>query len=100
MAKVDDRIEISVPARSLVKLSLLVYLMPIIGLLIGAYAGGAWASFFGIGSTPGSILGAVFGLGITFYFLKRFERSTQFKEKYAIRMTKIFPNADIRHDRS
>ena len=42
-AQVGDRVEISIPAQSLLKVSLLVYILPIVTLIFGAYAGQVWA---------------------------------------------------------
>ena len=40
-AKVGDCVELSIPTQSLMGISLLVYLLPVLALILGAYAGGA-----------------------------------------------------------
>ena len=93
-AKVGDHIELSVPGGSIIKLSMLVYLFPIVALIIGAYAGGSWAEFFHIRSTLASILGGGFAMGISFYILKWFDRTAETKGEYHPRMTRILISAD------
>lgn len=88
-AHVGDQVELSVPERALVKLSLLVYLLPIIALVIGAFAGGAWAESIRIDPTLASILGGAFAMGVVFYVLKWFNRLAEIKRGYHPRMTRI-----------
>ena len=45
-AKDGDRVEISIPTRSLLKMSLFVYFLPIVALVIGAVLGGEFAEVF------------------------------------------------------
>lgn len=92
-AKVGDRVEISVPARSLLKLSLLVYIIPILALIVGAYTGGAWAESFQVQSTLGAILGGGLAMGITFYVLRKLDRAAQAKSQYRPRMTRVLFSA-------
>ena len=89
-AKVGDRVVLSVPARSLFKLSLLVYFMPIVGLIIGAYAGGVLAQSLEMETALPSILGGILAMGITFYILKKINRAAeQRRPHYLPRMTRV-----------
>jgi sigma-E factor negative regulatory protein RseC len=88
-AKVGDHVELSVPESSLVKLSLLVFFLPIVALVAGAYVGGSLADFFGIASTLSSILGGALAMGLTFLGLRRLERAVKDKVEYLPRMTRI-----------
>ena len=92
-AKVGDHVEISVPEGAIVKLSMLVYLLPIIALMIGAFAGGLLAEAFRINSTPASVFGGVLLMVITFYGLRRLERAKNLGNKYQPRMTRIVVSA-------
>lgn len=94
-AKVGDHVEVSLPGGSLVKLSLLVYLIPIVALIVGAYAGGRWSHAFGLDSTLASILGGVLGMGAAFYALKGVDRSVQQRHHYHPRMTRILVSVDL-----
>ncbi len=92
--KVGDHVEISVPKGSLLRLSLLVYFLPIVALVIGAFAGSVWAQSFGVGSTLASIVGGGFCMGITFLILRKFDRAVQDKRGYRPFMTRILFSAD------
>jgi sigma-E factor negative regulatory protein RseC len=93
-AKEGDMVEISVPEGSLLKLSLLVYLIPVLALIAGAYAGGLWAQSSHTQSPLASILGGAFAMALAFYLLKRLDRVAQVKRKYQPRMTRILVNAN------
>ena len=89
-AKVGDRVMLSVPARSLLKLALLVYFLPIVGLIIGAYAGGVLAQSLDMETALPSIVGGIIAMGITFYVLKKINRAAeQRRPDYLPRMTRI-----------
>ena len=88
-AKEGDLVELSVPEGTVLKLSLLVYFLPIIALFIGAFAGAAVAESLRVDTTLASILGGVLCMGIAFYGLRRFERAKRSGDKYYPRMTRI-----------
>ncbi len=91
-AKVGDKVELSMPSGSLVKIALMVYMLPIFSLIFGAYEGGDIASKIGISSSVGSIIGALVLLIISFFVLRRVDRSIKQKGSYKIRMTRILSN--------
>ena len=93
-ANVGDHIEISVPAGSLLKLSVLVYLLPVGALILGAYAGGIWAQSFRAESTLAPILCGFLAMGACFYILKRLDRAAQAKCEYQPHMRRILFHAD------
>ena len=88
-AKIDDRVEISVPQNAILKLSLLVYFFPIVALIIGAYLGNEWAVSTQISTTLGSILGGALAMFVAFFILKRLDRVVRGKEQYRPRLIKI-----------
>lgn len=92
-ARVGDLVEIGVPSGSVLKISFLVYFVPVIALIAGAYAGGAWAEFFHVQSTLAAIGGAGLAMGITFYGLIRLDRITGFARKYQPSLTRIVSSA-------
>jgi sigma-E factor negative regulatory protein RseC len=93
-AKIGDTVEISMPSGSVLKVSLLVYALPILGLILGALSGGAWAGVFHISSTPASLIGAGAGLAVSVIVLRRFDRSVRSKPHYSPRMTRVFTKAE------
>ena len=87
-AKVGDHVELNMPANNLMKLSLLVYLLPIIALIIGAYVGGILAESLQIKHSIASILGGGFAMGIAFCLLKYINRAAKARSNYHPRMTR------------
>jgi len=92
-ARAGDYVEISMPARSLLKMGVLVYLFPVIALVIGAAAGNALAGNFGMEANLASILGAALALGTSFGFLKLIDRSARGKREYQPQMTRLLVSA-------
>ena len=73
----------------MMKLSLLVYFFPVVALLVGAIAAGAWAESFHRDSTLASILGGGIAMGATFFVLKWLDKRSRTKDEYQPRMTRI-----------
>ena len=93
-AKAGDHVEISVPTRSLLKLSFLVYLFPIIMFVIGALLGGQWGEASQRDPSLMSIAGGTIAMVGTFFILKRLDRSAGGREELHPRITRILPNGD------
>jgi sigma-E factor negative regulatory protein RseC len=91
-AQVGDRVEVSMPSQALLKVSLLVYILPIVTLIIGAYAGQVWAQARRLSPTIPSIIAGGAALVLTFWALKRLERTAQEKNRYQPRITRIILN--------
>jgi len=88
-AKEGDRVEISVPEGTFLKLSLLVYISPVIALMTGAFLGNYLATLSGINpSAAAAVTGALF-LVIAFIGLKIFENKKKAGDRYYPRMTRI-----------
>ena len=92
-AKTGDHIEIKMPTGSFLKLSLLVYILPIVALIAGAYFGAEISEYLHFHSTPVSIAGGAIAMIIAFKVLRMIDRSVQSTEKYQPRMTRILVNA-------
>lgn len=92
-AKVGDRVEIGVPTQSFLKLTLLVYLLPVIALIMGAGLGRAWGQTIGLESSLAAVLGGGLFMGLTFAVLKIFDRSAGQKKDYQPVMTRIVVSA-------
>lgn len=93
-AKEGDQVEITVPTRSLLKLSLLVYLLPIVLLIVGAYIGGEWAQSSQSDPTLPSVIGGMGAMILSFLILKGFDRKLRGKQEYSPRMLRILSSAD------
>lgn len=92
-AKVGDFVEIRVPERALLKLSFLVYFLPVLALVIGAMAGGSWAGYLYMEPTLASIIAGCFAMGITFCLIKWINRGARTGNKYLPRITRVLTNA-------
>ena len=88
-ALTGDRVEISIPEGSLLKLSFLVYFMPILALVIGALLGDSLARFAGSPSSLPPVLGGAVALFISFYGLKKVDQKRGVKRRLEPRMTRI-----------
>ncbi len=93
-AKAGDIVEISMPEGTLMKASFLVYFLPVIALLIGAFSGNALSGALNVGPAPASILGGFLLMGIVFYFLMRRSRSSEYRARYLPRMTRILTSPE------
>jgi len=90
-----DHVELSVPSGAFLKLSLLVYILPVVALIAGAFAGGMCAPFLHMTPTLTSVIGGFLVMGITFYALKRFDRSLRARSEFRPRMTRILFRSEI-----
>lgn len=88
-AKKGDTVELSVPEGTLLKLSALVYLMPIIALMFGAFIGSYLSIYLNSDQSITAIITGGIFCGISFLGLKIFERSKRSDNKYFPQMTRI-----------
>jgi sigma-E factor negative regulatory protein RseC len=95
-AKKGDLVEISVPTRSFLRTSLLVYFLPVLALFLGAYAGGAWAPSLHLPATLASVLGGGLAIILSFAVLRRIDRAAEHRTEFSPRMTRILVNATVR----
>lgn len=88
-AKAGDVVEISMPSGNVIKASLAVYSLPVLGLLLGALSGGSLAEALNVTPTTASLLGGGAGLMVSIGVLRRFDRSVRSRPGYSPRMTKV-----------
>ncbi|MEW6665885.1 MAG: SoxR reducing system RseC family protein [Thermodesulfobacteriota bacterium] len=91
-AAVSNRVELSMPTASLLKLSFLVYMVPVLALVVGAILGAEWAGALGVSSTSASLLTGGAALAVSFIFLKLLDRSMRRRPEYRPRLTNILPD--------
>ncbi len=92
-AKIGDRVQISLPESSLLKLSLLVYMLPVIALVAGACVGAELATWLNTDSTLTSVVSGCSAMAIVFCVLRWLDGISDFRKKYYPRMTRILVNA-------
>lgn len=88
-AKAGDTVEISIPVRSLLKVSLIVYIIPIVALFAGALVGRTWGKSFGGEADVFAIVGGLLAMGVAFFLLKWFDRRQNRRSEYQPQLTRI-----------
>jgi sigma-E factor negative regulatory protein RseC len=88
-AKAGDYVELTIPEGAVLKLSLLVYILPIIGLIIGAFLGEEAAKQLRVDTPVLSVMGGAMLMVITFFFLRRLDRKSGLDKKYQPRIRRI-----------
>jgi len=96
-AREGDRVRISLATESLMKVTFLVYFVPLLALIFGAALGGHLAPTLGVDSTLASIGFGALAMGAIFLIIRRFDRGAQKKAQYWPRITQIL-SADYRPD--
>lgn len=90
-ARVGDRVQISVPAVSLLKATFIVYFVPVLALILGAIAGSRFAPLMHMDATLASIVCGVSSMIAVFAVVKWFDRSATSKSQYWPRVTRVLP---------
>jgi sigma-E factor negative regulatory protein RseC len=91
-AKEGDRVEVSVPEGTFIKLSLMVYIFPIAALMVGAFLGNFLSLQLNTDPSATAAITAALFLVASFLLLKAFEKKKDAVEKYSPRMTRILIN--------
>ena len=92
-AGLGDQVEITVPEGTLLRLSALVYLLPVVALLIGAILGTELSGKFGWDSGISSIAGGGILIAAVFGGLIIYDRTRKARDKHSPQMTRILVNA-------
>jgi sigma-E factor negative regulatory protein RseC len=99
-ARAGDHVEIGLPSHSLLKLSLVVYFLPVVALVVGACLGNAWGPSFQSTPTSGAIVGGGIGLLGTYFLMKWVNRGAGKRMEYRPRMTRIIRTEPLQPDDS
>ena len=92
-AGTGDVVEISVPSGALLRISMLVYFLPVVALILGAAVGAALSDALAMSTTSASILVGVLAMGLSFMILKGIDRHARNRADYSPRMTRILSSA-------
>lgn len=92
-ALAGDVVEISMASGSVFRASMAVYFLPVMGLLLGALAGGALAGAWQVHPTASPLIGGGAGLALSIWILKRFDRSVRSRPDYLPKMTGVLRNS-------
>ncbi len=94
-ARIGDRVQISVPAGSLLKATFIVYFVPVLALVLGAITGSKLAPSLGMDATLTSILCGVLSMVTVFGIVKRYDKIANSKSQYWPRITRILPPLEL-----
>jgi sigma-E factor negative regulatory protein RseC len=88
-----DQVEIMVPTGSFIKISLMVYMLPVLAFMFGAFMGDNLAGKLSLNPSLAAILGGTGLMVILFYLLKRLDKVIGSKKRYRPRLTRIISNS-------
>lgn len=88
-AKVDDRVTISFETSSLLKVSFLVYMVPVLFLILGVVIGDKIASIFNYDQSIFSVLAGFLFLFAAFFFVKAKGKELSKKDAYQPKIIRI-----------
>jgi len=88
-AKDGDWVELSMPSKSLMKISFVVYFVPVLALVVSALIGAEWAESIQISPTAAAMVSGAVALAVCFILMRRFDRAVRANPEYRPRMTKI-----------
>lgn len=89
-----DRVEIMVPTGSFMKISLMVYMLPVLAFMFGAFMGDGIARKIALNPSFWAIITGTGLMVIVFYALKRLDKVMGGNQKYMPRMTRIIGRGD------
>ena len=88
-AKVDDRVTISFETSSLLKVSFLVYMVPVLFLILGVVIGDKIAAIFNYDQSIFSVLAGFLFLFAAFFFVKAKGKELSRKDEYQPKIIRI-----------
>lgn len=88
-AQVGDKVELSMPEGAVMQLSIIVYLLPIIALIIGAFTGASIGEALLLNASVSAVIVGATLMIIVFFFLKKLEKTPDFRQRYQARITRI-----------
>jgi sigma-E factor negative regulatory protein RseC len=84
-----ETVELSMPTGSVLKASAAVYILPVLGLMLGAFLGKVFSGLLALGFTASAIAGGAAGLGLSIAVLIYFDRSVRSRPEYHPQMKRI-----------
>ncbi len=88
-AKIDDRVTISFETSSLLKVSFLVYMIPVLSLILGVVIGDKVAGIFNYDRSIFSILAGFLFLVVAFFFVKVKGKELSKKDAYQPKIIRV-----------
>jgi len=88
-ADIGDRVVLSMPTGSLVYLSFLMYVLPIIVMIIGGIGGQEIAKYYHMDETGFSVLFSILFFGLTLMIIRLYSNTMAKNDKYKPKLTRI-----------
>lgn len=73
-AKPGDKVEVEINPRQVIKYSTIVFLLPVLGLIIGYFLGNSFLIPFGLTGDAAGIIGSLGFMMLTFFFIIGYDR--------------------------
>lgn len=89
-ARIGDRVLLQISSGSLLKVSFLFYMVPLIFLVLGIFGGMAWGRSHTGDPELYAALGGIAAAALSFFLIKIFSRRFRDKEAYIPEIVKIF----------
>lgn len=87
--KPGDQVEIMIPTGSFMKISLMVYMLPVLAFIFGAFIGDSLATRLSLNPSLSAIIVGIGLMAIFFYLLKRLDKVLSGKKGYTPHMTRL-----------
>jgi sigma-E factor negative regulatory protein RseC len=88
-ARPGDLVEFDLLGHTELKVSLIVWAVPLAGLILGAVAGAGFCETIGLDRDPATLLGALLGLAVAFLAVLAFERRAKGDERLLPHILKV-----------
>ena len=92
-AQAGDTVRLSMPELSVAKASIVAYLIPTLGLVMGIFAGRFASGLFGISIGAGALVGGLAGIAAAFLVVHRMGSLMGINEKYVPAITQLLNTA-------
>ena len=87
--KPGDQVEIMIPTGAYIKISLMVYMLPVLAFIFGAFMGDSLANKLSLNPSLTAIIVGIGLMAIFFYLLKRLDKVISGKKNYMPHMTRL-----------
>jgi sigma-E factor negative regulatory protein RseC len=88
-AQVGDKVMLSMPRRAVLSASFLVYMVPVLGLILGAVLGNAYAPRWGWEPQSGAVLAGLAGLAVSWLAVSRLARKLAKHSDFTVRIVRV-----------
>ena len=88
-ANVGDRVMVSIETGTLIRMSLLAYIFPVIAMMIGAACGNILGPSYGVNQSLAAGIGGFGSLAASFFVIRKVEGRIASEDRYTPRITRV-----------